>query len=107
MIRFFVRLIALLILAGAFVALVLDGTRSIAAGAFTFTDVGSTAAALFPQKFATLQPLVERSLRPFVWDPVLVTFFALPLCLVLAAVGALLLRVTRRASVKIGYTSRP
>ncbi|MDB5650962.1 MAG: hypothetical protein JWL62_2482 [Hyphomicrobiales bacterium] len=107
MIRFLVRVVALLLLAGAFVALVLDGTRSIAGGAITFTDVGSVATALFPQRFALVQPFIEQRLWPFLWNPVLIIFLGLPIAIVLAVVGAILLMVSRPAVAKIGYSSRP
>lgn len=107
MIRFCVRAIALLILAGAFVALVLDGTRSIAAGGLTLQSFGTLLQAVFPQKYPGFQPWIETHLHPLVWDPVLTFLLALPTFLILALVGAALLRLTRRRPAPIGYTSRP
>lgn len=105
MIRFLLRAIALLILAGAFVALVLDGTRSIAANGLALLDFGTLAAQIAPKAYAGLEP-AARKLNPALWDPVLVNALKIPSFLVLAAVGALLLRLTRPPAPKIGYSSR-
>ncbi|MDB5641162.1 MAG: uncharacterized protein JWN07_479 [Hyphomicrobiales bacterium] len=106
MIRFLLRAAALLLLAAAFVALVLDGARSIAASGLSLLDIGALAQAIAPQKLAQLQPAAER-LSPALWDPVLVTALKGPAFLYLALLGALLLRLTRPAAPKIGYSSRP
>ncbi|MDO9440902.1 MAG: hypothetical protein Q7T73_08425 [Beijerinckiaceae bacterium] len=106
MIRLFVRLVALLLMAGSFVALVLDGTRSIAAGTLTYSTLGALIAAVFP-KFAELKPVLDSRLHPLVWDPGVIFVLALPACVVLALIGALLWRIARKRPPPIGYSSRP
>jgi hypothetical protein len=106
MIRFLLRAAALLLLAAAFVALVLDGARSIAASGLALLDAGTLAKTLAPQMLAQLQPAAER-LWPALWDPVLVTALKGPAFVYLALLGALLLWLTQRPKPKIGYSSRP
>ena len=61
MIRLFVRILGLALLAGAFAACVIDGARSIAADQLLFTPTGATAYWAFPNKFPLLQTFVERA----------------------------------------------
>lgn len=106
MIRFVIRLVALLALAAGFTVLVIDGTRSIAADKLLMTAFGETSATFFPKQFAALQPLAER-LNPHLWDPVLRDFFKAPTWLVLILSGIILFWLVRRRQPEIGYTSRP
>lgn len=96
MLRFLSRLIGFCMMAAAFVALVVDGTRSIAAGEFEATPLGATAFWLFPAKFPILQPAVERHLHPWLWDPLLVNLLLAPTWAVLGALGFLLFAVGLR-----------
>jgi hypothetical protein len=106
MIRFVIRLVALLALAAGFAVFVIDGTRSIAANSFVVTAFGETCATLFPKQFSALQPMAER-LNTHLWDPVLRDCFALPTWLVLIVFGTILFWLARRRRPKIGYSSRP
>jgi hypothetical protein len=105
MIRFIVRLVALLALAAGFAVLVIDGTRSIAANALMPTAFGEICAKFFPKQFALLEPMAER-MNPHLWDPVLKDFFELPTWLVLIVFGIVLFWLVRRRRPKIGYSSR-
>ncbi len=106
MFRFCLRLIGLLLLAGAFAALVVDGTRSIAAGALALTPLAQTLAWLSPQKFAALKPQLQQHVPHFVWDPLIVHLLTAPTWIVAGALGALVLLVTQRRRPKIGYSNR-
>ena len=106
MFRLSFRLIALLLLAGAFAALVIDGTRSIAGGALSLTPLGQTLVWLMPEKFATLKPALQHALPPFLWDPVMVKVLLMPTWLVIGVIGILLMLLTQKRRPKIGYTSR-
>ncbi len=106
MFRFVLRLLGLVLLAGAFAALVVDGTRSIAGGALALTPLGQTLAWLSPQKFAALKPQVEAHVPHFVWDPLIVHLLTAPTWIVAGALGALVLLVTQRRRPKIGYSNR-
>ena len=90
MIRFLLRFTGFWLLAAGFVALIVDGTRSIAAGEIMLTPLGSTAIWLFPAKFPILQPAVERHLHPWLWDPLLVSLLLTPTFLALGGLGLLL-----------------
>jgi hypothetical protein len=106
MIRFLVRTLGLLVIAAGFAALVVDGTRSIAASDLRVIAFGDIAGALFPVRFPQLQPLVERQIHPLLWDPVLATLFSLPAWLVLALAGLLLMWLTARRRPQVGYSAR-
>lgn len=105
MFRLFIRFIGLLLLAGAFAALVVDGTRSLAAGAPALLPLGRTASILLPTGFAKFRSIIETH-APQIWDPVMVTIFLLPTWVVLGAIGLFFLAVTRRRAPKIGYSRR-
>ncbi len=105
MFRLAVRFIGLLILAGAFAALIVDGTRSVAAGTLAPMPLGRMIAALAPDAFVKLHASIE-SHAPILWDPVLVTVLLLPTWVVLGALGLVLLALTRRPAPKIGYSRR-
>ena len=106
MIRFVIRAVALFALAAGFAVMVIDGTRSIAAGRVILTQFGQTAATLLPKQFPLLQPAATR-LSPFLWHPVLENFFLLPSFVVLVVVGVILFWLARPRRPKIGYSSRP
>lgn len=105
MFRLAFRFIGLLVLAGAFAALVVDGTRSVAAGSIALMPLGRTLSALSPEVLTKLRALVEPRL-PLLWDPVLVSLFLLPAWLVLGFVGLVLLALSRPRAPKIGYSRR-
>lgn len=107
MLRFLVRGLGGILLAAGFAALVIDGSRSIAASSLMMGRFGDLCAALFPKLFAVLQPAIERNIHPLVWDPILVGFFLAPSWIVLTLLGLLLVWLARRRRVAIGYSSRP
>lgn len=107
MFRFVIRAIGLILLAAGFAALIVDGTRTIAASKLSVTTFGSTSLKLFPSSFPLLQPAVERHIHPLLWDPFLLALFLLPTFLVLSVLGILLIWMVRRRQVNIGYSSRP
>jgi hypothetical protein len=92
MIRFCLRLFGLLLLATAFAALVVDGTRAIAAGVWRFSSLDATLGALGPDTAANLLLRL-----PVAWraagDAALK---ASPTCVVLGAIGFLLFALTLR-----------
>ena len=96
MLRFMTRALGLLLLAGAFAALVADGVRSIAGEAWSVTPLGAAAIWLFPKSFPILQPAVERHLHPWLWDPVLLNLFLAPAFVVLGLLGVLLFAIGLR-----------
>lgn len=107
MLRLLFRLAGILSLAGAFVALVVDGTRSIAAGEPGMARLGEQLQQVLGPKYAVIQPAVERNISPLLWDPVLVRLFQAPTWGVLAIVGILLILLTKPREPQIGYSVRP
>ena len=106
MFRLLIRLIAFLLLAGAFAAAVIDGSRSIGAEQLALTSLGVTFYWAMPARFPLLQPFVEQKLGLFAWDPVLLTILKAPTSVVFALLGAGLLVLVRRRPPPIGYSSR-
>ncbi|UOK71763.1 MULTISPECIES: hypothetical protein [Ancylobacter] len=96
MIRFLFRFVGLWVLAGAFVALVLDGVRSIASAEIVTTPLGVTWLAVGPDSLTRFQAFVTRTLSATVWDYLVVPVLGAPLFLVLGVIGALLLLIGRR-----------
>lgn len=105
MLRLLFRSIGFLCLAVAFAALIVDGTRSIAAGAPAILPLGETISALTPDILTKMHTGIATHL-PVLWDPVLVTLLLLPAWLVIGGLGILLIVLTRRPRQKIGYARR-
>ena len=106
MFRQLIRLIAFLLLAGAFAAAVIDGSRSIGAYQLSLTSLGVTFYWAMPAKFPLLQPFVEKKLGLFAWDPILLNILKAPTFAVFALIGGGLLYLMRRRPPPIGYSSR-
>lgn len=106
MVRFLLRMLGYLSVAAGFVVLVLDGARSIANSALLFTRFGDTLALLLRERYASLQPMVERNIHPLLWDPVLLTLTKAPTALVACVFGFLLLRLGARPKPQIGILTR-
>ena len=105
MLRFLIRLIGLLLLAGAFAALIVDGTRSVADGRIDLLPFGRMIARVSPEAFMKLHAGIETHL-PSLWDPVMVTVLLLPTWCVLGLVGLVFLALARPPRPKIGYIRR-
>jgi hypothetical protein len=86
MLRFFIRMVGLIALAGAFALAVMDGARSIANDALLLTPLGAALARLAPAKFQQLPALVSK-IHPKLWDPALLDLLYIPTFIVLAVVG--------------------
>ena len=59
MIRFLFRFLGFLILAGGFIALVYDGTKSIAGSAFVYTPLGQIWTNIHSKSLQLLQPAID------------------------------------------------
>ena len=105
MLRFLFRAVGLLVLAGAFAAIIVDGTRSIAAGALVFTPLGQALTALVPTSVASLETAAQR-VHPLLRDPGLRVLLQCPLWLLGGIIGGALLALTRPRRPKIGFSSR-
>jgi hypothetical protein len=94
--RFLVRFLGLMALAGAFAAVVLDGARWIANGAFAPTTAGALIGNLAPRAVANAQSLIEARLGDKAWEDVIVRSLSAPLFVYLTALSALLFVLSRR-----------
>ena len=90
MLRLLTRFLGLLLLAGGFIALIVDGTRSIAGGQLMVTTLRKGASEVTPSFFNALQQGVEAR-SSFLWDPVLTTLMMLPVSVAFGGLGALLI----------------
>ena len=95
MLRFLVRALGVLLLAGAFAAAVVDGARSLADQQFTVTPMGLALGTIFPAKFELWTTVVQTRLPHFVWDPVLLWILSAPTFLDLAILGLALEYLSR------------
>ena len=102
MIRFLFRFVGLFLLAGAFVALVYDGTKTIAGNAIYVTRVSDTWNAVHSTSLQTLEAMIKRDAE-WLWNPVMLYVLPAPTWLVLAIVGALLIVIGRKKRRLIGY----
>lgn len=99
MIRFLFRFVGLWIFAGGFVALVLDGVRSIASSAFVTTPLGVAWLAASPDSLARFRTFVETSLSEGLWTSLGVPLLDAPLFAVLGVVGLVFMLIGRRPGV--------
>ncbi len=95
MLRFLIRALGLLILAGAFASAVIDGARSLADRQVMLTPFGVLLGEVFPAKIAAL-PALAHKVQPWLWDPVLLYILYVPAFLDLAVIGLILMLVARR-----------
>jgi len=103
MIRFFFRFFGLIFLAAAFILVIYDGTKSIAANRLYFTTVRMLWELLNAQSLAQLRPLLTPHLNGLLWDPGMVTVLAWPAWSLLGGFGILLILLGRKKKPLIGY----
>ena len=96
MIRFLLRFLGLWLLAGGFVALVLDGVRSIASSRLLVMPLGEAWAGASEASLARVQALVEANLPAGSWGSVIVPLLGAPLAAVLVVLGLLLIVLGRK-----------
>ena len=106
MFRFLFRFVGLWLLAGAFVALVIDGTRSITAGRIVITPLAEAWLAVHPASIDWLRQTAERDLPVWFWDSALLYALYAPLWAALGVLGLILALLGRRRPRPIGYSSR-
>jgi hypothetical protein len=103
MIRFLLRLLGLLCLAAAFILVIYDGTKSIAANGFYFTSVRALWALVNAGSLAKLRPLIEPYAGGILWDPVTVSILAAPAWGLFAFLGVVFILLGRRRKPLIGF----
>lgn len=103
MIRFLFRFIGMICLAAAFILVIYDGTKSIAANNLYFTSVRTLWELINAGSLQKLKPLIEPYAGGFLWDPAMLGILAAPSWSILGGFGILLLMLGRRKRPLIGY----
>jgi hypothetical protein len=106
MIRFVFRFFGLICLAAAFVLVIYDGTKSIAADNLYLTSVQALWDLINAGSLARLKPVIVPYAHGVLWDPVMLTFLAAPSWLVLGVLGIIFVLFGRKKKPLIGY-ARP
>jgi hypothetical protein len=87
--RFIFRLLALIFLAVAVIAAVVDTSRSIAASKLVLTSFGKGWADLAPTSLSAVQGFVQARLPFWLFDPAFVFLLAMPAAAVMAIAAAI------------------
>ncbi len=90
MIRFLLRLLAMIVLCVAVIMAVLDGARSVAASVVMLKPLGQSWYETSPETLNLAQALVQRYLLPAIWDPFLIWVLNQPGFAVMAVLSLLL-----------------
>ena len=100
MIGFVGRFIGLWMVAGALVALVIDGTKTIVASALTMTPLGLAWFSISPSGLMQTQEFVQRRIESYIghwlWDPLIQWILMAPTWVGLGIFGAWLVYMGRR-----------
>ena len=102
MIRFLFRFIGLICLAAAFILVIYDGTKSIAANNLYFTSARTLWELVNAGGLAKLKPLLEPYAGGLLWE-LTDRILAAPACALLGGFGILLLILGRRKKPLIGF----
>lgn len=102
MLRLLARFFGLLLLAGGFIALIVDGTRSIAGGELTITTLRRGAVELFPTLYEAVQTSVMQK-STFLWDPILTSLMILPVSIAFGGLGALFIVFSTKSDTQMRY----
>ncbi|WP_454918257.1 hypothetical protein [Xanthobacter sediminis] len=94
MLRFLFRFVGFWLVAGGFVALIVDGTRSIAASRLLFTSAGDAWYTLAPQNLERAEAAALAAF-PDLWPKVVVPLLSLPASVLLVLAGLALLGLGR------------
>jgi hypothetical protein len=104
--RFLIRVLGLVALAGAFAAALVDGAGWIANGAWEPMSTGAALYRLSPATLQRLQSLVEGRVGAWAWNDVMVRALLTPAFLALTVLSALLFFLSRPPAPMIGRSSR-
>jgi hypothetical protein len=103
MIRFLFRSVGFLAIAAAFLLVIYDGTKSIAANAVFITSVRGLWDTINAASLASLRPLIETNFGPYAWDPVFTGFLNTPSWAAIGIFGVILILLGRKPRPLIGY----
>jgi hypothetical protein len=103
MIRGFLRLVGLLLLAGGFVFLLYDGARSIVDRSAKIYKFGQAWSDIHQASLTQLRPLIEQYAPAWAWNMIAVKVLDQPVWLVLGVLGIIFLLLGRKKKPLIGY----
>ena len=107
MIAFLSRFIGIWLIAGALVAVVVDGAKTIASTSLTVTPLGLTWFTLSPTSLMAAQGFVQQTVESYIghwlWDPLIQWILLLPTWAVLGAVGCTLAYLGRKRRLEATY----
>src|SRR5262249_57284658 len=103
MIRFLFRFLGFLFLAGGFIALVYDGTKSIAGSAFVYTPLGQIWTNIHSKSLQLLQRAIVRHVAQWLGDPGVLNILTAPGWLLFGIRCAILMRSGRSNRPLIDY----
>ncbi|HXY59236.1 MAG TPA: hypothetical protein VEH76_11720 [Methylocystis sp.] len=103
MLRFLIRLLGLLLLAGGFISLIVDGTASLAAGSLYVTTLAAALQAQAPAFVDRLRDATLAHLPPAIWDMLSAVLRVAPVSLALCALGALLILMSHKGRRSRGF----
>jgi hypothetical protein len=103
MLRFLVRAIGLFLLAGGFIALIVDGTRSLAGSGLYVASIDASLQTIAPAVYQSLEKTVLAHLPNFVWDPLIVHVLRVPVSAALLLLGGLCVILTHKDPQEFGY----
>jgi hypothetical protein len=106
MLRLLLRTLGYLAIAAGFVALIIDGARSIANSELMLTSLSDLGLRFLGGGFLLLQPAIERQIHPLLWDPVVLNILRLPCAALGLALGFWLLWLGRYRDRQVGYLTR-
>ena len=103
MLSFLLRVIGLFLLAGGFIALIVDGTRSLAGSGLYVSSIDASLQMIAPAIHQSLEKSVLAHFPNFIWDPLLVHLLRIPLSAALLLLGGLCVILTHRDPQEFGY----
>ena len=103
MIRFLLRFIGLVALAAAFILVIYDGTKSIAANGVSITSVRAVWELVNAASLAKIEPLIKPYAGGLLWDPLMTGILSAPSWAVFGIVGILFILLGRKRRPLIGY----
>jgi hypothetical protein len=101
--RFLLRFIGLWLLAGAFVALIIDGTTLIANPNSQFSTMDKTWDAISQESKSAAKAFLDRRAGPSLWNSGIQVVLNQPTWVVLGALGTVLVLLGRKKARLIGY----
>jgi hypothetical protein len=103
MLRLLIRFLGLALLAGGFVALVVDGTRSLAGGSVYVTTLGAALQGPWPAAYQASRAAVLSRFPTFVWDPAITHLLLTPVSVALCGLGAAFILLSHKHRALVGY----